>query len=270
MTPKNKLVYMVSISITMIFLFFGKVNAGIYDDFTNIGIDANKWKITGSGFSQPGDGYLYFNDKTADPSKLVSTMHYSSGVFTMLFSDYSSNNLAPANQNKGTIAGIGLSAGPTDYVRIERGQVLGSNGGPVGYLEVNWFDQNGVLQENYINFPNTDFLSGALQLRYDGSVVTFWYQGGTNGQWSQMMLTDHGQPLPDQNGQPQPFILTPDWITPVAMFIQAYPGDPVYPNVTLSFKVDRVEAPVPEPITLLFLCSSLIGLVGLRRKFRNS
>jgi hypothetical protein len=81
---------MVLLTTLLAVLFFStKAGAAIYDDFTSPGIDQNKWTVTSSGFSQPGDGYLYYSGATPVKEKLTSTTVFPSGVFTMPFADYS-------------------------------------------------------------------------------------------------------------------------------------------------------------------------------------
>ncbi len=77
------------------------VDAALYDDFTSPGVNTDKWTISGDGFTQPGDGYLYYSGNTPVNEKLTSTMVFPSGVFTMPFADYSSNNNAPAGEGWG-------------------------------------------------------------------------------------------------------------------------------------------------------------------------
>ena len=176
--------------------------------------------------------------------KLTSTTVFPSGVFTMPFADYSSNNNAPAGQGLGSVVALGLGSRDSGaWVRIERGQVLGTPSGQ--YIEVNWCfrNSNGEWSKIYVNYVQSDITSGFLQLRYDGTNVTFFYRTLETDPWTQMVITGQGGlPVLDANGQTQPLVITPGWTTPVPMFIQALPGGAIgTPYYTLSFKVDNVR-----------------------------
>lgn len=227
-------------------LFFTAAgSAAIYDNFIDSSIDTSKWIVTGTGFSQPGDGYLYYHGATPANEKLISTAVFSSGIFTMPFADYSSNNSAPPGEGLGSVMALGLgSRNSGAWVRIERGQVLGTIEGQ--YIEVNWaFRINGDQWSNtYVNYVRSDITSGELQLRYDGTDVTFFYRTEKTDPWTQMVATGQGgQPVLDANGQVQPLVVTPGWTTAVPMFIQAIPGGAIGTpyNYTLSFKVDSIK-----------------------------
>lgn len=230
---------------TLIAIFFFSTMAGaaIYDDFASPGINTDKWTINGDGFTQPGDGYLYYSGATPVKEKLTSTKVFPSGIFTMPFANYSSNNNAPPGEGLGSVMALGLgSRNSGAWVRIERGQVLGT---PIGqYIEVNWsFQINGEWSKIYVNYVQSDIISGFLQLRYDGTNVTFFYRTLKTDPWTQMVITAQGgQPVIDDKGQTQPLVITPGWTTAVPMFIQAIPGgDDGTPSYTLSFKVDNVR-----------------------------
>jgi hypothetical protein len=219
------------------------VDAAMYDDFADSGIDQNKWTFTSTGFTQPGDGYLHYSGNTPANEKLTSTMVFPSGVFTMPFADYSSNNNAPPGQGLGSVVALGLGSRDSGaWVRIERGQVLGTRVGQ--YIEVNWSFRisKDEWSKIYVNYVQSDITSGFLQLRYDGTNVTFYYRTLKTDPWTQMVITEGGQPVL-VNGQTQPLVITPGWPTPIPMFIQALPGGAVGApsSYTLSFKVDYVR-----------------------------
>jgi hypothetical protein len=227
-----------------VFFFTTAGNAAIYDNFANPGIDPDKWTATGTGFTQPGDGYLYYNGVTPVNEKLISTTVFTSGVFTMPFADYSSNNTAPPGLGLGSVVALGLgSKNSGAWVRIERGQVIGTTIGQ--YIEVNWaFRISGNGWSNvHVNYVQSDITSGELQLRYDGTNVTFFYRTAKTDPWTQMVITGQGgQPVLDANDQTQPLVITPGWTTAVPMFIQAIPGGANgTPSYTLSFKVNNVR-----------------------------
>ena len=120
---------MVLLTTLLAVLFFSTMaGAAIYDDFASPGINTDKWTINGDGFTQPGDGYLYYSGATPVNEKLTSTTVFPSGVFTMPFADYSSNNNAPPAKGLGSVVAIGLGSRDSGaWVRIERGQVLGTS-----------------------------------------------------------------------------------------------------------------------------------------------
>jgi hypothetical protein len=236
---------MVLLTTLLAVLFFStSAGAAIYDDFTSPGINTDKWTISGDGFTQPGDGYLHYLSDTPVNEKLTSTTVFPSGIFTMPFADYLSDNNAPAGEGLGSVVALGLgSRNSGAWVRIERGQVLGTSDGQ--YIEVNWCfrNSNGEWSKIYVNYVRSDITSGALQLRYDGTNVTFYYRTLKTDPWTQMVITGQGgYPVLDNNGRTQPLVITPGWTTPIPMFIQALPGgDDGTPSYTLSFKVDNVR-----------------------------
>jgi hypothetical protein len=235
---------MVLLTTLLAILFFtATAGAAIYDDFAGPGIDQNKWTVTSSGFSQPSDGYLYYSGATPVKEKLTSTKVFPSGIFTMPFADYSSNNTAPPGKGLGSVMALGLGSTESGaWVRIERGQVLGTSIGQ--YIEVNWRFRisDNEWSEIYVNYVRSDITSGFLQLRYDGTHVTFFYRTLKTDPWTQMVITAQGgQPVLDANGQTQPLVITPGWTTAVPMFIQALPGGTDGDSYTLSFKVDYVR-----------------------------
>jgi hypothetical protein len=242
-SPAKTITVLLTTLFTVLF-FSAAASAAVYDDFNNSGIDSNKWIATGTGFSQPGDGYLHYNGATPVNEQLISTAIFTSGTITMPFADYSSNNTAPPGLGLGSVVALGLgSRNSGAWVRIERGQVIGTTVGQ--YIEVNWaFRINSNQWSNiYVNYVQSDITSGELQLRYDGTDVTFFYRTAKTGPWTQMVITgEGGQPVLDGNGQVQPLVVTPGWTTAVPIFIQAIPGGANgTPSYTLSFKIDNVR-----------------------------
>jgi hypothetical protein len=239
-----KTIMILLITLFAALFFSASADAALYDDFAGYGIDQNKWIATGTGFTQPGDGYLYYSGVTPVNEKLISTAVFTSGIFTMPFADYSSNNTAPPGLGLGSVVALGLgSRNSGAWVRIERGQVIGASIGQ--YIEVNWsFQISGDQWSNiYVNYVQSDITSGELQLRYDGTDVTFYYRTAKTDPWAQMVITGQGgQPVLDADGQTQSLVITPGWTTAVPMFIQAIPGGAIgTPSYALSFKVNKVR-----------------------------
>ena len=270
--PVTFVILLVSALLAVFPLSATRVEAGIYDDFTNSGISTTLWSTANAaGFTQPGDGYLHYQDTSAHKGTLLSTAAYTSGIFTMPFIGYSSDNIAPGAQGLGSVAALGLgSRSINNWVRIERGQVQGdpAHGITGGYVEVNWVqpsDPNHV----YVNWLQSDITSGFFQLRYDGVQVTSFYRGLDSDPWTQIMITNtQGNPVLDANNHTQPLVLTPGWGAAVPMFIQGVPGGNPSDNYTLSFQVDRIEV-VPLPPSLLLLVPGLIGLAAVRSRVKK-
>lgn len=261
-----KIILVLLVTLFTVLIFSAVADATFYDDFTSSGIDQGKWTVTsnitgaGTGFTQPGDGYLYYRGVTPVNEKLTSTEVFPSGIFTMPFADYSSNNNAPPAQGLGSVVAIGLgSQSSGKWVRIERGQIQDDpeHGIIGGYIEVNWvLPTNPNPSKIYVNYVQSDITSGALQLRYDGTDVTFFYRIAKTSPWTQMVRTGQGgKPVLDAKGQAQPLVITPGWTTEVPLFIQSIPGgaDGI-PSYTLSFKVNYVNiysAPVADVVDSL-------------------
>ena len=260
-----------SMMVWVAFFFPVMAGASVYDDFTGPGIDGGKWSVTGSGFTAPGDGFLHYSGSTPVKEKITSTALFTSGIFTMPFTDYSSDNSAPPARGLGSVAALGLGAQSTNaWVRIERGQVTDdpAHGIIGGYIEVNW-----MLPSNpgkiYVNYVKSDITAGTLQLRYDGAKVTFFYRNRDSDPWTQMVVTGQGgKPVLDGEGRTQPLVITPGWTEAVPIFIQAIPGgDDSTPSYQLSFKVDRVRV---DRLPLESLRDTVIAINGLERNcFRN-
>jgi hypothetical protein len=200
-------------------------SANFYDDFGGNGIDSNRWLMMGHKFSQPGDGFLHFSSTGRTFQELQSHAVFTSGVFTMSFLDYWCDNQAPHSEQLGSLVALGLGTDPY-YVRIERGQVRGGEMGYSpnigGYVEVNWQSR----EEPWLHVEGVPsaITSGFLQIRYDGTRVSFYYRPAGNNTW-----TGVGP------------VLTPNWTKPVPLFIQAATGGKSTDRYTLRFKVDDIE-----------------------------
>jgi hypothetical protein len=224
--------WVVLLVVAILLLIPGPANAAIYDDFNGVGIDHNKWEIIGTGFSQPGDGYLHFFYRGSEGHSLVSKGLYASGIFSMAFKDYKCDNRAPGGKGLGSIAGFGLgSKSLNNWVRIMRGQIRSG-----GYIEVNWVVPNEPNHPIHVNWIASEIKDGFLQIHYDGKAATFFFRAKETDAWRQMPETD-----PDGHPSSRPLILRPGWGAKVPMFIIAFPGGQGSDNYTLSFKVDNVD-----------------------------
>jgi len=216
----------------------GTAFADVYDDFNNQGIESNKWEVVGTGFVQPGDGWLHFLAKSGEGHSLISKERYSSGVFTLSFKDYRCDNDAPSGKGLGSIAGLGLgSRSLNNWVRIERGQIKGG-----GYVEVNWVSPEEPGHPIHVNWFPWEVVDGFLQIRYDGTTAAFFYRAKESDPWIQMFETD-------REGRtalkPRPLVLKPNWVAKVPVYITAFPGGRASDRYSLSFKVDRIDIEIP-------------------------
>jgi hypothetical protein len=199
-------------------------SANFYDDFNGNGISSRKWASIGPNFSQPGDGFLYFSGTGRMHPQLRSREVFSSGVFTMSFLDYWCDNDAPTSQQLGSLVGLGLGSG-LHYVRIERGQVRADPMGSPnigGYIEVNW--QTPSEPWLHVEAIPSAITSGFLQIRYDGTRVSFYYRVYGAKTWVRVGP-----------------ILAPGWEEAVPLFIQAVPGGKSSDRYTLRFKINDIE-----------------------------
>lgn len=246
------LIYL-SVFVAVSLLFCTAVGAYIYDDFNGVGINTSKWTISDPGglFSQYG-GQLHFYSAGVVPppgESLISTTSFTAGFFSMDFNNFSSTNTSPGGAGLGSFAALGLGT-KTDYVRMLRGRVVSKEW---GYFEANYFDGTDL----HVWYVFTDVTSGQLGLYYDGSVVSFFYNNGSDG-WQRLDTTG-----PDTKGETLTVI--PGWVLPPPLFISGTPGA----SGVTSFAVNKVEyTAVAEPATMLLLGSGLIGLAGYgRRRF---
>jgi hypothetical protein len=267
----KKAIISVFAALLMVFFFAAAGSATVYDNFTDSGIDSSKWIATGTGFSQPGDGYLYYSGTTPANEKIVSTAAFASGVFTLSFADYWSNNDSPAGEGLGSVAALGLGSRSNGaWVRIERGQVLGTTIGQ--YIEVNWaFQINGDQWSNiYVNYVQSDITSGEFQLRYNGTDVTFFYRTAETDPWTQMVITGQGGQPVLSDGQTQPLIITPGWTAAVPLFIQAIPGGTIGTpySCALSFKVDNVKTSSRPVLHIINRLQSLVAGINNIEAYR--
>ncbi|MGA2107341.1 MAG: hypothetical protein ABSH25_06825 [Syntrophorhabdales bacterium] len=213
------------IALAALLLICCSAGADTYDDFKEVGIDVDKWQVNGDGFSQPGDGLLHFSAVGPTLGLLASKTFFVSGVFTMSFLDYSSDNQAPPNKRLGSIVGLGLGT-RENWVRIERGQVGdGPRGQGGGYVEVNWIVPSEAGSPIHLNWSPSKIAAGYLQIRYDGVRVSFFYRASPSDAWTQIGKTS----------------LTPGWREAVPILVFAAPGGTKSDRYSLSFKLGNID-----------------------------
>lgn len=241
-------------------------HAAVYDHFDTNGIDTGLWTVGGAGFSQPGDSYLWYHSQGSGSQSLISTGLFTSGIFTMAFSDYACNNSAPGGRGLGSVAGFRLGTRESNnWVRIERGQIRSG-----GYLEVNWVIPDEPGNPIHVNWLPSEASAGLLQVRYDGTAATFFYRTA-GGEWTQVVETYLNTGLPVlYNGLPRALEVPFDPGAGVPMSISALNGGNPSDQYYLDFKVDYVNVDaVPLPPSLLLLAPGVAGLAVIRRRLQK-
>jgi hypothetical protein len=240
LTVLNSLGALLILSVALIF-FPAPAQAYVYDDFTSPGIDTSLWVDRGPNyglFSQPGDGYLYFNDSLGHQTDRLRSYNQVSGAFfvSMQYSNFQSINNQPAGQGLSSYAALTLGYENNVVYMMEGKNISGLFFQPVSFIGGTRTPLNYVYPGN-IN-------SGWLGIGYNGIVgsggeVTFWYDSGAG--WTQL---DGCSPNFSQ-----------------APYFSIMGSDPY--GLSLSFRVDQVQV-VPLPPSVLLLSSGLLGLVGWR------
>ena len=220
-------IFLLSAFLAASLLFCGRAWAEVYDNFSGEKIDTSKWTIRSSDGSTSGlftqsKGRLYFSCNKDVGETLISTKFFSAGFFRIEFNEFYSTNEAPPRRKMGSYLALGL--GPRDnYVRMLRGRVITG-----GYFEANYFANNNLQ----LWYENTAAASGQLALYYDGSNVSFFYNGGLN---------------PDKGWQRVGPKVAPGWNSSPELFISGYPGA----TGRTSFAVNKIEyLPLPLPPSL--------------------
>jgi hypothetical protein len=202
-------------------LFPGPGQAYVYDDFTSPGINPNLWVDTGpnSGlFSQPGDGYLYFNDASGGKFDKLQSNRVSGPFFvSMLYSNFQTNNNQPAGQ--ASAVQLGLGDGSNGLYMVEGKNSYG-----------NFFQAISVIGgiKTLLQHVLVNVNSGRLGIRYNGILgsggkIDFLYNSGAG--W---MVLDSCAPNFSQ-----------------APYFSIWGYD--YYGSSLSFQVDQVQVTTPNP-----------------------
>ena len=223
-------------------LFSQPVQAYVYDDFTSSGIVASLWVDVGPNtglLSQPGDGYLYFNDSSGSQADILRSYSRINGAFfvSIQYSDFQAIN--------DTQAGLGM--GSTVALRLEDGSNYSylseyKNNGGLGHRAFSVIGGTRTFL-NYVALTNVN--SGWLGMYYNGILgaggeVDFWYDSGAG--WT---LLDSCAP----NFSEAPYF--------------SVAGSDLFGS-SLSFRVAQVQV-TPIPTGALLMGSGLLGLAGLRR-----
>jgi hypothetical protein len=207
--------------------------AYVYDDFTNAGINPNLWVDVGpnSGlFSQPGDGYLYFNDSSGGQIDKLRSYNPVSGAFAVAlqYSNFQVTN--PGGPWQGSSVSLRVGDGNT-YVEMMGWENSSNEGFQANYGAVGTW--------NVLNYVLTNSDSGWLKIFYNGILgpggkVDFFYKTGAG--WTKLGSLSTN------------FTQTP-WF--------AIQGNNFY-GQSLSFRVNQVQILTPNlaPTNMLLLEST--------------
>jgi hypothetical protein len=233
-------------------LFAAPAPAYVYDDFTSAGIDTSRWNTANAGglFSQPDDGYLYFNDSTGGQTGRLRSANAATGAFfvALQYAGFQAGNMQPGFELKSSALQLVLGYGS------------GSATNAVFLAEAK-NEAGQFIQAMRRVGETTSYLSNAIFNNYDSGWLGIGYNG-ILGPGGQVVLSyDFGA----------------GW-TPLASCDPNFTQAPYFSLVgsdqygtSLSFQVDQVQLnPVPLPPGVWLLGSGLLGLAGLGRRLKQS
>ena len=180
----NFLAQLFIVSIVLIFPS-NPSHAYAYDHFISKGINTSLWVDIGPNtglFSQPGDGYLYFNDSSGGQQDRLRSYNRVSGPFTVRinYSNFQASNDQPAGSGRGSSVIL----------------ILGDSTNSVGVLEYKNAGGLGFQAQSYLggittslNYSITNVTRGWLGIQYNGvlgsgGLVSFWYNSGAG--WTKL------------------------------------------------------------------------------------
>lgn len=231
------------VSIALAF-FSGPAQAYIYDEFTNRGIDPTLWVEMGPDFgvfSQPGDGYLYFNNPDGGKIDKLRSYNPVSGAFTvaMQYSSFQAVNDQPSGVGQGSNVRLMLEDGSKFVAILEY-----KNASGLGFQAI--IGEGTTFTS--LNIVPTTTNSGWLEISYNGIP-------GPGGD-ADLRIRVGAQPAISLASVALEFSQAPYF---------SIRGSNFY-GESLNFQVDQVQvSPTPLPASVLLLGTGLLGLAGCSR-----
>jgi hypothetical protein len=251
--------------LVMLLFLAGSVSAYVYDDFTSVASSYTKWyevgPVTGL-FTQPDGGPVSFN--SSSPNQIDSFVAdnwitntnplSSSSSVTMQFSNFSQNsqNVWSGDHVLYPTSGmaLGVSENNSIYEIIRAGTYWSNLGfGSDWFRVVAYVTVNGQAKVSALyNYFGTTATNGQMGINYSNpSQINFSYNDGSG--WTSLDSVATG------------------WSDVPYLLISGGSGNG---STSTSFNIEQVTiSNAPVPASLLLLGPGLIGLAGLRRKFKN-
>jgi hypothetical protein len=221
------------LSVAPLVLSSGSARAYVYDDFASPGINLSLWVDTGPNpglFSQPGDGYLYFNDASGGQVDRLKSSNPVNGAFSVLmrYSDFQAINNQPPGQGKSSCVQLMLGDGSNAVYMMEGKNSSGQ------FIQAQIYRDGNTTPLNYFYVGSLN--RGWLGLRYNGvpgsgGKVDFLYNFGAGWRMIDSIA---------------PYFSQAPWFS--------IRGTNAY-GESLSFQVDQVQliTPTPAPLSILLL-----------------